>query len=55
MPTIGYAKLCLDSPNAFLAAHKLYESRGFRYIDAYGGSEAAESIPDLAVFMKLDL
>lgn len=53
--SIGYTKLRLDSPKPFLAAHKLYESRGFRYITAYEGSEAATSIPDLAVYMELDL
>jgi GNAT superfamily N-acetyltransferase len=53
--SIGYAKLRLDSPNAFSAAHRLYESSDFCYIDAYEGSEAAESIPDLAVYMELDL
>ena len=53
--SIGYSKLCLDSPDVFKAAHKLYESLGFRYIKAYEDSEAAESIPDRAVYMELDL
>ena len=53
--SIGYDKLWLDSPDAFSAAHRLYESSGFRYIEAYEGSEAAESIRDRAVYMELDL
>lgn len=53
--SIGYAKLRLDSPKPFSAAHRLYERNGFHYIDAYEGSEAAEVIPDLAVYMEMDL
>ena len=53
--SIGFAKLWLDSPDAFSAAHKLYESRDFRYIDAYEGSEAVEFLRDRAVYMELDL
>lgn len=53
--SIGYSKIRLDSPNVSKMAHGLYESSGFQYIDAYEGSEAAESIPDLAVYMELVL
>ncbi|HSG43189.1 MAG TPA: GNAT family N-acetyltransferase [Anaerolineales bacterium] len=53
--SIGYSKIRLDSPDVFKAAHRLYESMGFRYIEAYEGSEAAESIPDRAVYMELEI
>jgi len=53
--SVGYVKLRHDSPNVLSASHRLYESRGFRTIDAYKGSETTEPIPDLAVFKDLCL
>lgn len=51
----GYLKIRLDSPKVSITSHGLYQSRGFCYIELYAGSEAAESIPDLAVYMELVL
>ena len=51
----GYSKIRLDSPKISMMAHDLYRSRGFQYIESYEGSEAAQSIPDLAVYMELVL
>jgi len=52
---IGYSKIRLDSPKISVDAHGLYQSRGFQYIDAYEGSEAAKTVPDFAVYMELVL
>lgn len=53
--SIGYGKIRLDSPTAFSASHKLYESCGFRYIDTYPGSEGGEAQAELFVYMELSL
>ncbi len=37
---LGYAEMWLDTLATMTAAHRLYSSRGFREIPAYGGPAA---------------
>jgi len=51
----GFSKIRLDSPKVSTNAHGLYQSRGFRHIGKYEGSEGAEAQADLFVYMELVL
>lgn len=53
--TLGYDKIYLDSPIFSDKAQRLYQSRGFRYIDPYPGNENPEELYYLLKFMRLDL
>jgi len=52
---VGYKKVRLDSPKFLEAAHSLYRSFGFRYIEAYPEMEMPAEFKDYLVFMELDL
>jgi len=53
--SIGYTKIHLDSPKFFTISHRLYQSRGFAYIEPYQGSEGGEAQAELFLYMELDL
>jgi len=52
---MGFTKIRLDSPKVLTISHCLYQSRGFKYIEPYPGSEGAEFNKDLFVYMELVL
>jgi GNAT superfamily N-acetyltransferase len=52
---IGYGLVRLDSARFMQAAHKLYQSAGFKEIEAYEGSEIPVEFQTHWVFMELAL
>ena len=53
--SLGYTKIRLDSPLFSANAHRLYESRGFHYIEPYPRNENPEALYPILKFMQLDL
>ncbi len=52
---IGYEQVFLDTGTYMPAAHRLYQSFGFRDTDPYPGSENDEDVQKFLRFMKLEL
>ena len=52
---IGYQQIFLDTGTYMPAAHRLYESFGFRDTGPYPGSENDETVQKFLRFMKLEL
>jgi GNAT superfamily N-acetyltransferase len=53
--SLGYKIIRLERLKAFSAAHNLYQSRGFQFIDPYPGSEGAKVYEGLFICMELVL
>jgi len=54
-PSFGYTIIRLDSPKFSIEAHRLYQSRGFQFIESYQGSEGARAQADQVMYMELVL
>jgi GNAT superfamily N-acetyltransferase len=52
---IGYERVRLDSARFMKEAHHLYQTTGFREIDAYEGSEIPKEFQEHWVFMEMEL
>jgi len=52
---IGYQSIKLDSAQFMKEAHQLYQSMGFKKIQAYEGSEIPKEFQEHWIFMELDL
>ena len=52
---IGYEKVLLDSAVYMKAAHALYRSMGFTYVEYYPEGETDEALKEYLVYMELPL